>query len=110
MSGMEPVRWKRLAWLRREARALADIEGPRWAQDERGEYIKPFSGGIAARAEEREWPSGSYPHTVSVLARAFQHVVQEDMRGDRRLAGLHYPMDEIVEEVMLLIRRRWAKP
>lgn len=110
MTVLETIRRERLAMaLRSECQELAAIEGVRRGRDERGAYIKPFTRGIAARAEETGWPRGSYPHRVNVLARAFQHVVAMDNSGPRRFANLDDPMDLIIDEVMRLIRSRWAR-
>ena len=110
MTVLETVRRERLAIAPRSGcQELAAIEGVRWGKDERGTFIRPFTRGISARAEETVWPRGSYPHRVNVLARAFQHVVAMDSAGPRRVVNLDDPMDLIVDEVLPLIRNRLPK-
>lgn len=101
-------------WRAREARYLREavdelvaIEGARTECDERGPYLRPYSGGVGARAKET-WEARTPPYYHAWGAKLFQELVALDRAGSRSLT-LARDSDEAVLQRAHVVIGRWER-
>lgn len=86
---------------------VANVEGPRYATDARGQYIVPYVGGIGKRAREQHTDE-YFPLFLTIAAQIFQHLVACDRAGSRVLAGSEFVQHDAYELACKLVKR-WAE-